>query len=148
MRSSNQSYWFDWSRFKLLKNYISLLGFAAGIIFVQCCLACRFSKVWQGCPGNLRPWKPQKSENSMDFHSSEARMVNSIRFARPPRPNQCPRPAWNRAAQAWRDPRGPRGPKRPVRTGSKSKQFSITSLIQIEFQGRRGEINNITANAW
>ena len=35
----------------------------------------RFSKVWQGYPRNLWPWKPQNIKTSIDFEGSEAEIV-------------------------------------------------------------------------
>ena len=38
-----------------------------------------FLKVWRGYPCNLRPWKQQNGEISMDFEGSEAGIVNFLR---------------------------------------------------------------------
>ena len=38
-------------------------------------LTCRFSKVWQGYPRNLWPWKLQNNEISINSHGSEAGIV-------------------------------------------------------------------------
>lgn len=42
-------------------------------------LTCGFFKVWRGYPRNLRPWKPQNIEISMDFEGSEAGIVKNQR---------------------------------------------------------------------
>ena len=51
----------------VLRDFARPVSFRKGAVELQYGLTCRFSKVWQGYPCNLRSWKPQNSCISMEF---------------------------------------------------------------------------------